>query len=70
MPRMNTKHSDWLWVVLTQRERAKQGKKTTFTFNGREYSDDEIRREIARKGIDTDLIFHSEYQTTTEFDEY
>jgi hypothetical protein len=59
-----------LWVCLQQQERAEQGKETTFTFNGREYSDDEIRKETARKGIDTDLIFSSEYQITTEFGDY
>ena len=57
-------------MFLTQKERAKQGERTTFTFNGREYSDEEIRKEIARKGIDTDLFFISESQTTTEFSDY
>ena len=70
MPRKNTKKSDWLWVCLQQKERAEQGKETTFTFNSREYSDDEIRKETARKGIDTDLIFSSECQITTEFGDY
>jgi hypothetical protein len=60
MAKIKTKRNDWIWVALTQRERAKQGKKTTFAFNDRKYSDDEIRKEIARKGIDTDLIFISE----------
>lgn len=70
MPRKNTRRSDWKWVCLEQKERANQGKDTLFTFNGREYSDDEIRKEIARKGIDTDLIFTSEYQITAEWGNY
>ena len=60
MARKNTRRSDWIWVALKQKERANQGKDTKFTFNGREYSDGEIKKEIARKGIDTDLIFNSE----------
>jgi hypothetical protein len=60
MPRKNTRRSDWVWVALKQKERANKGQETTFIFNGRKYSDDEIRKEIARKGIDTDLIFNSE----------
>jgi hypothetical protein len=59
MPRKNTEKSDWLWVCLKEKERAEQGKKTTFTFNDREYSEATLSKEIGRKGIGTELIFNS-----------